>query len=60
MELIWIIVASVLLGCVPLEVFGQSETGLSQSEEQEILDAHNRLRGSVNPSAANMGIMVWR
>jgi hypothetical protein len=54
MDLVWIIVASVL--CVPLDVFGQ--TGLSQSEEQEVLDAHNNFRGSVNPSAVNMRRMV--
>jgi ABC-type oligopeptide transport system substrate-binding subunit len=58
MELVLVIAASLLyLGCVPLQVFGQSR--LSQSEKQEILEIHNSLRGSVNPSAANMGVMVW-
>ena len=42
------------LGCVL--VMGQ--TGLSDSDRQDILDAHNRLRGTVDPSASNMETMV--
>ena len=44
------------LGCLTVEVVCQ--TGLSQSDKQDILVAHNDLRGMVNPSASNMQIMV--
>ena len=35
-----------------------SQTGLSASEKQTILNEHNRLRGLVRPTAANMQRMV--
>ena len=34
------------------------QTGLSSADMQQILDEHNRLRGLVNPTAANMERMV--
>ena len=32
--------------------------GLSESDRQSILDAHNRFRGMVNPTASNMQEMA--
>ena len=44
-----------LIGCVlVLQVTAQ----LTRSEKQNILDAHNRLRGQVSPTASNMAKMV--
>ena len=44
------------LGCMEREVMGQ--TGLTESDQQDILDMHNQLRGIVNPTASNMETMV--
>ena len=46
------------LGSMLKGVRSQGETELSESEKQDILDAHNRLRGEVNPTASNMQRMV--
>ena len=35
-----------------------AQTPLSKEDKQEILDAHNRLRGMVDPPATNMERMV--
>ena len=37
---------------------GQGETKLTESDRQEILDAHNNFRGMVDPTASNMQRMV--
>ena len=34
------------------------QTSLSEAEQQELLDAHNRFRGMVDPPASNMRRMV--
>ena len=46
-----------LLSCVLFEGV-LCQTGLTDADEQEILDAHNSFRGQVSPSAANMERMV--
>ena len=44
-----------LIGCVlVLQVTAQ----LSKSEKQDIVDAHNKLRGEVSPTASNMAKLV--
>ena len=44
-----------LIGCVlVLQVTAQ----LSKSEKQDIVDAHNKHRGEVSPTASNMAKMV--
>ena len=35
-----------------------AQMSLSEADKQELLDAHNRLRGMVNPLATNMERMV--
>ena len=46
-----------LLSCVLVKEV-QGQTGLTDSDIQEILDAHNMFRGQVSPSASNMEKMV--
>ncbi len=46
-----------LLSCLLIEGV-MSQTGLTATEEQEILNRHNILRGQVSPSASNMERMV--
>ena len=36
----------------------KGETGLSDNEKKEVLNAHNHYRGQVDPIAANMERMV--
>ncbi len=46
-----------LLSCLLIEGV-MSQTGLTATEEQEILNRHNILRGQVSPSSSNMERMV--
>ena len=48
----------ILLSFVLLMEGVMSQTGLTQSDQQDILERHNNLRGQVNPSASNMERMV--
>ena len=49
---------ALVLSCLLAAEGVMGQTRLSESDKQSILDAHNRLRGMVNPSASNMQIMV--
>ena len=42
------------LGCLQGRVTGQ----LTESDKQDLLEAHNRFRGEVDPPASNMQRMV--
>ena len=46
----------VLALCLVVEV--NCQTSLSQSDKDELLNAHNNLRGQVSPAASNMETMV--
>lgn len=52
--------ANVFIGILLCILVGEvvSQTKLSEVEKQNILDAHNKLRGTVDPPASNMLKMV--
>ena len=45
--------AALFLSCVLIKE-GICQTGLSNANKQDILNAHNNLRGQVSPSASNI------
>ncbi len=51
-------VLAALVGAVILSGWACGQTQLSDSDEQELLSAHNHFRGIVDPIATNMERMV--